>query len=315
MILVTGSTGFVGSALCDTLRARGSGVRAAVRHGAGDGQVNVGNLDGHTDWRAALAGCSTVIHLAARVHVMQDTEQDPMRAYREVNVDATVNLARQARAAGVQRFVFVSSVKVNGEATGAQPYRASDPPHPVDPYGVSKLEAEQALQQCARESGLDVVIVRPPLVYGPGVKANFRNLMKLVHLGVPLPFGRVGNYRSMVALDNLVDLLIVCSSHPHAPGEIFMVSDGHDLNIAELVTLIASAMRKKLWLLPIPPAFLTRAAALLGKAAIADRLLGTLQVDIENTKAKLEWAPVVAPQAAIDKTVAYYLAQNKRKQQ
>lgn len=315
MILVTGSTGFVGSALCEALRARGTGVRAAVRGGAGDGEVNVGNLDGHTDWRAALVGCDTVIHLAARVHVMRDGDQDPLRAYREVNVDATLNLARQARAAGVQRFVFVSSVKVNGEATGSAPYRASDVPHPVDPYGVSKFEAEQALRQFAGESGLEVVIVRPPLVYGPGVKANFRNLMKVVRFGVPLPFGRVGNYRSMVALDNLVDLLIVCSTHPNASGEIFMVSDGRDLNIAELVTMIAKAMHKKLWLVPIPAGWLTRAAGLLGKGAIADRLLGTLQVDITDTQAKLEWCPVVAPQAAIDKTVAHFLAQYGREKQ
>jgi nucleoside-diphosphate-sugar epimerase len=315
MILVTGSNGFVGSALCDTLRARGIEVRAAVRRHAANGQVNVGDLNGRTDWSVALAGCSTVIHLAARVHVMADTDRDPMRAYREVNVDATLNLARQAVQAGVRRFVFVSSVKVNGESTHAQPFRASDVPMPCDPYGQSKLEAEQALQQHARETGLEVVIVRPPLVYGPGVKANFLNLMKLVQLGVPLPFGRVKNYRSMVALDNLVDLLIVCSTHPNAPGQVFMVSDGKDLNTADLVTMVAKAMRKRLWLVPVPPWLLAGAAKLLGKSSIADRLLGTLQVDIENTQAKLKWRPVVAPQAAIDQTVAHFFAQNGRKNQ
>ena len=315
MILVTGSNGFVGSALCATLRARGVGVRAAVRKSATNEQVNVGDLNGGTDWRLALAGCSTVIHLAARVHVMADTEQDPMRAYREVNVDATMNLARQAVQAGVRRLVFVSSVKVNGEATHAQPFRSADIPMPGDPYGQSKLEAEQALQQYARETGLEVVIVRPPLVYGPGVKANFLNLMKLVRLGAPLPFGSIKNYRSMVALANLVDLLIVCTTHPSAPGEVFMVSDGHDLNTADLVRMIANAMRRRLWLVPVPPWLLAGAAKLVGKASIADRLLGTLQVDIENTQAKLKWEPVMAPQAAIDQTVAHFLQQNAGRNQ
>lgn len=314
-ILVTGANGFVGSALCRTLQVRGETVVGAVRKGAGAGQVNIGNLDGKTDWRAALAGCDTVIHLAARVHVMSDKDEDPLRAYREVNLDGTLNLARQAIAAGVRRFVFVSSVKVNGEATTTQPFRASDVPQPCDPYGVSKMEAEQALQQLGRDTGLEVVIVRPPLVYGPGVKANFLNLIKLVKKGVPLPFGSIRNFRSMVALDNLVDLLIVCSKHPAAPGHVFMVSDGEDMGVKELVTKIARAMHKRVLLVPVPVALMAGAAKLLGKQGVVDRLAGSLQVDIASTQATLGWRPVVTPQAAIDKTVEQFFLMNGQNKQ
>jgi nucleoside-diphosphate-sugar epimerase len=313
MMLVTGSNGFVGRALCSTLRSGGARVRAAVRQGAGPGEVGVGDLNGATDWRAALAGCDVVFHLAARVHVMADKDDDPLRAYREVNLDGTLRLARQAVEAGVRRFVFVSSVKVNGESTTTQPFTASDVPMPCDPYGQSKMEAEQALQKLGRDTGLEVVIVRPPLVYGPGVKANFLNLIKLVQKGIPLPFGRIRNFRSMVALDNLVDLLIVCASHANAPGNIFMVSDGADMGIKELVTRIASALNKRLLLVPVPVGLISGTAKLLGKQGVVDRLLGSLQVDIANTQAKLDWQPVVTPQAAIDKTVEQFLLVNGRK--
>lgn len=313
MMLVTGSNGFVGRALCSALRSGGATVRAAVRKGASTGEVNVGDLNGTTDWRAALEGCEVVFHLAARVHVMADKEGDPLRAYREVNLDGTLRLAKQAVDAGVRRFVFVSSVKVNGESTTTQPFTASDLPMPCDPYGQSKMEAEQALQQLSRDTGLEVVIVRPPLVYGPGVKANFLNLIKLVQKGVPLPFGRIHNSRSMVALDNLVDLLIVCSRHPNAPGNIFMVSDGADMGVKELVTRIARAMDKRPLLVPVPVGLMSGTAKLLGKQSVVDRLLGSLQVDIANTQATLEWQPAVAPQAAIDETVEHFLLVNGRK--
>lgn len=313
IMLVTGSNGFVGKSLCSTLRVGGSTVRAAVRKAGGAGEINVGDLNGKTDWRVALQGCDVVFHLAARVHVMSDRDEDPLRAYREVNVDGTLNLARQAVQAGVRRFVFVSSVKVNGESTTTQPFRSSDVPMPCDPYGQSKMEAEQALQQLGRETGLEVVIVRPPLVYGPGVKANFVNLIKLVQKGIPLPFGSISNFRSMVALDNLVDLLIVCSKHPDAPGNIFMVSDGADMGIKELVTKIANAMNKRLWLVPVPVGLMIAAAKLLGKQGVVDRLLGSLQVDIAHTQATLAWQPVVTSQAAIDKTVEQFFLVNDRK--
>lgn len=313
LVVVTGANGFVGTALCAALRARGVPVRGVVRSNAGAGQVAVGNLDGATDWRAALAGCSAVVHLAARVHVMSDTDTDPLRAYREVNVDATLHLAHQAHAAGVRRFVFVSSVKVNGEGTTAQPYRASDVPAPADPYGVSKMEAEAALQAYGRESGLEIAIVRPPLVYGPGVKANFLNLVKLVERGFPLPFGRAAGLRSMVAVDNLVDLLILCTTHAQAPGGIFMVSDGRDLTVRQLVESIAAAMGKTIWMLPVPTSLMRAGARLLGKPGVAERLLGSLQVDIDATRTRLGWEPPVSGQAGIARTVDHFLASRESK--
>jgi nucleoside-diphosphate-sugar epimerase len=308
MILVTGATGFVGSALCRALRARGTGVIGAVRQEPGSGEVGVGNIGPATDWRAALAGCHSVVHLAARVHVMADDDSDPLRAYRTVNVDGTVHLARQAVAAGVRRFVFVSSVKVNGEASTSRPFRADDVPAPVDPYGQSKCEAEVALRALAAETGIEVVIVRPPLVYGPGVKANFLNLIRLVRRGLPLPLGSIANRRSMVALDNLVDLLIVCTVHPQAPGHTFMVSDGHDLSIADLIRMIASALGTPPRLVPVPAVLVMGGARLLGKGAVAARLMGSLQVDLEQTRSTLQWSPVVAPQAAINQTVDFFMA-------
>ncbi len=307
MILVTGASGFVGAALCDTLRVRGIGHRGAVRQTAGDSQVAVGDLGSDTDWTAALQGCQAVVHLAARVHVMHDTDGDPLRAYREVNVAATLNLARQAHRAGVQRFVFVSSIKVNGEETKAKPFRASDQPAPVDPYGQSKLEAELALAAFSRDSGMEIVVVRPPLVYGPGVKANFLKLIGVTKAGYPLPFGRVRTRRSMVALDNLIDLLLVCCQHAAAPGGVFLVSDGQDLTIGELVTMIARSMRKRIVLLPVPVSAMRLVAGALGKSAVADRLLGALQVDISDTCSQLQWAPVTDVQSAIDRTVAHFL--------
>jgi UDP-glucose 4-epimerase len=281
--------------------------RAAVRKGGQQGQVAVGDLNGATDWRQALIGCTTVIHLAARVHVMSDTVEDPLAAYREVNVDATLQLARQAANAGVTRFVFVSSVKVNGEGTKGTPYTADDRPAPCDPYGQSKMEAEAALLALGRETGLEVAIVRPPLVYGPGVKANFLNLVKLVRMGLPLPFGRATGRRSMVALDNLVDLLITCATHPNAQGSIFMVSDGQDVNVGDLVRMIGNAMGRKVFLLPIPPSLLRFTAGLLGRSAVTDRLFGSLQVDIRATEERLQWKPVMSPQLAINKTVTHFL--------
>jgi UDP-glucose 4-epimerase len=306
-ILVTGATGFVGRRVCETLRARGIDATGAARM-AGDGLVGVGEIGGHTDWSEALAGCTAVIHLAARVHVMNDSETDPLRAYREVNLHGSLALARQAAQAGVSRFVFVSSVKVNGESTTGQPFSERDEPRPLDPYGQSKMEAEAALRELARETGMEVVIVRPPLVYGPGVKANFLNLVKLVGTGLPLPFGRARGRRSMVALDNLVDLLILCTTHPAAAGETFMVSDGQDLTVGELAAMIASAMGKRAMLVPVPVTLMLGAARLLGKAAVADRLLGSLQVDIGRTRDCLGWRPAITPQAGIDQTVGHFLA-------
>ena len=310
-VLVTGANGFVGSRLVKELLQRGCVVVAAVRQCANDSQIAVGNIDSNTDWRVALQGVSTVIHTAARVHVMNEVATDPMAEFREMNVEATLNLARQAVLAGVRRFVFVSSVKVNGESTTDVAFSAFDVPAPQDFYGQSKLEAETALRALAIETGLEVVIVRPPLVYGENVRANFLRLMKLSTLGLPLPLGGIKNRRSMIALDNLVDVLIACVEHPDAANQVFLVSDDHDVGLSELMKLMAAAGGKNLWLIPAPIKLMSLCAKILGKSSVAERLFGSLQVDIEHTKNTLNWRPVVSIEDALSKTVAHLFAQGK----
>lgn len=310
-IFVTGANGFVGAELCNALCKRGVAVVGAVRTGARGDQFEIGNLSGSNDWSGALEGCDVIIHLAARVHVMKDNARDPLHDYREINVNATVNLARQGAALGVKRFVFVSSIKVNGEETLSTAFTPQDVPAPVDPYGQSKLEAECALMEISRETGMELVIVRPPLVYGPGVKANFLRLMQLVRRGLPLPFGSMRNRRSMVALDNLVDLLIVCAHHPAAAGRIFMVSDGDDQSIASLITLMARSMSKRPLLLPIPERLISSVARVLGKSGVASRLLGSLQVDISDTRKVLGWQPIISTEQAVQKTVNSFLEKGR----
>lgn len=309
-ILVTGASGFVGKRLCQVLRSAGGDVVAVYRRAIADAgpAAVVGDMNAGTDWRAALAGIDVVVHLAARVHVMNDQAADPLAAFRETNVAATLNLARQAVAAGVKRFVFVSSVKVNGEETHERAFTEADAPMPLDPYGVSKYEAELALTELAASSGLELVIVRPPLVYGPGVRANFQRLMQLAKTGLPVPFGAVINRRSLVAIDNLVDFLITCTTHPHAAGETFLVSDGRDVSINELHRMLAAAMGKRVMSVPIPVGWMAGAAALLGKTDAVTRLLGSLQVDIGHARATLGWRPVVTMEQAVMGTVAEFLA-------
>ncbi len=298
--LVTGANGFVGSALCARLRKDGAPVRGAVRssnmRSGGTEGVTIDGLASDTDWSEALKNVEQVVHLAARVHVMNDKSSDPLAEFRRVNVEGTAALARQAAAAGVRRFVFLSSVKVNGEFTEAgQPFTADDVPAPEDPYGVSKHEAEQLLRQIAGETGMEVVIIRPPLVYGPGVKANFESMMRWLARGVPLPLAAVTrNRRSLVALDNLVDLIVTCLNHPAAANRTFLVSDGEDLSTAQLLKRMSAAMGKPARLFYVPPGLLKLGATLLNKPGIYQRLCGSLQLDITKASQLLDWTPPVS---------------------
>lgn len=304
--MVTGATGFVGRVLIDRLSRdtrflpRAASRRDDSRWPGTVDRVQLGDLGPDTDWRAAVEGISAVVHLAARVHVMQESLADSTEAFRRVNVEGTLSLARQAAQAGVKRLVFVSSIKVNGEATlPDRAFKPTDKPDPRDPYAASKWEAEEGLRQLAQNTGLELVIVRPPLVYGPGVRANFRHLINLVSKGVPLPLGRVDNKRSLVAVDNLVDLLIRCIDHPRASGEIFLVSDGEDLSTPELIRRLAVVLGHPARLIAVPPALLRLAGRLTGRAAEVERLIGSLQVDISHTRAALDWRPPVAVDEAL----------------
>jgi nucleoside-diphosphate-sugar epimerase len=293
-ILVTGAHGLVGLRLSNELDARGHIVFRGVRKVSSNAEINIGNINALTDFSASLAGVSYVVHAAARVHVMQDDETDPLMAFRDVNVSGTLNLACQAAGAGVKRFVFISSVKVNGESTAPGcAFTEADTPNPKDAYGMSKHEAEQGLRQISADTGMDVVIIRPPLVYGHGAKGNFAALMRAVRLGWPLPLGAVHNQRSLVALDNLVDFIITCITHPQAANQTFLVSDGQDLSTAEMVRGLARAAGVPARLLPVPVWALQAAAGALGKGAAVQRLCGNLQVDISKARSLLGWVPPV----------------------
>lgn len=313
-VLLTGASGFVGRAVLDRLRQDSQfesviAVRKAwlevpekVR------LVEVSSIDAFTDWKEAVAGCGVVIHCAARVHVMSDTSADPLAEFRKVNVEGTLQLARQAAEAGVKRFVFVSSIKVNGEATAlGAPYTADAEPAPADPYGISKMEAEQALRLLAAQTGMDVVIIRPTLVYGPGVKANFLSMMRWLNKGVPLPFGAINNQRSLVALDNLVDLVVTCVEHPSAANETFLVSDGEDLSTTQLLRRMAFALDVPARLIPVPAWVLQFGASLLGRKALSQRLCGSLQVDIGKTQRLLGWVAPVSVDQALSNTARHFL--------
>lgn len=301
-VLVAGANGFVGRALMHRLcLMNGLQAVAAVRRvdvltELGCSVVRVNDLSAQTDWSYALAGVDAVVQTAARVHVMNDRSSDPLAEFRRVNVEGTAALARQAATAGVRRFVFLSSIKVNGEFTEAgQPFTADDVPAPEDPYGVSKHEAEQLLRQIASETGMEVVIIRPPLVYGPGVKANFESMMKWLSRGVPLPLAAVTqNRRSLVALDNLVDLIVTCLNHPAAANQTFLVSDGEDLSTTQLLKCMGTAIGRSARLFYLPSALLKLGATVLNKPGIYQRLGGSLQVDIAKTRQLLGWTPPVS---------------------
>ena len=293
-VLITGASGFVGSRLCEAMRVQGHTVVAAPRNGA-----------------APLTGVDVVVHLAARVHVMHDTAADPLVLFRAVNVDATLQLAHQAAACGVKRFVFVSSVKVNGEVTPpGRAFTEADAPNPQDAYGLSKFDAEQGLRTLAETAGLDVVIIRPPLVYGPGVKGNFAALMRAVQRGWPLPLGAVHNQRSLVALDNLVDFIGTCIAHPQAANQTFLVSDGHDLSTTELVRGLALVADVPARLLPLPVWALQAGARLVGRGNAVQRLCGNLQVDISKARRLLGWTPPLSVHEGLLRVLAPVLQSN-----
>ncbi|MES2071518.1 MAG: SDR family oxidoreductase [Pseudomonadota bacterium] len=296
-VLLTGATGFVGHAIAVNLLQQAIPLTCVSRKPLAPDMAAarlqlLPDINAATDWSACLSGITTVIHCAARVHVMNDTASDPPALFRSVNVDATLNLARQAAAAGARQFIFLSSVKVNGEETRpGSAFTETSPPQPSDPYGISKHEAEQSLLALAKITGMAVTIIRPPLVYGPGVRANFLSMMQWVKKGWPLPLGSVHNKRSFVYLDNLVSLVVKCMDHPAACNEVFLVSDGQDLSTTELLQSAAEAFDLRSRLLPFPPAVLMLLATLAGRKSAAQRLCQSLQVDIAKARRQLGWTP------------------------
>lgn len=311
-VLVTGATGFVGRSLCEKLLLNDIDLRGTVwtfepstSLQAGVQAAPIETIGPDTDWSVALNGIEIVIHLAARVHVMDETCGDPLTAYRQVNVAGTENLARQAAAQGVKRLVFLSSVKVHGEETEI-PYEEQLAPAPQDPYGVSKLEAEQVLHKISAETGLEVVIIRPPLIYGPGVKANFLNLLKIVDKDIPLPLASITNARSLLYLGNLIDAIVLCINHPQAAGQVFLVSDGEDVSTSELIRRVATALGRPARLFPFPPSLMRLAGKLTGKSMAVDRLLGSLVIDSGKIQRELGWTPPYTMADGLSATAKWY---------
>lgn len=299
-ILVTGSTGFVGRALVERLVKDQFSVSAAMRNVvtkgfiAGVDLIDIGDVTSSFDWGAALIDVDVVIHLVARTHILNDLSKNPLAEYRYINVDCSLNLARQAAKVGVKRFIYLSTIKVNGESTAAGEYfTAEDTPSPIDFYGISKYEAELGLSRIADGSGMELVIIRPPLVYGSGVKGNFLNMMEWISRSIPLPLGNIKNRRSLIALDNLVDLLVVCIRHTNAANQIFLASDDEDLSTSEICIRIGIALHKPARLFSIPVTWLYFFLVALNRRGIADRLCLSLCVDISKTKRLLGWTPKV----------------------
>lgn len=316
-VLLTGASGFIGSAVFDlmSLSARHSVVVAArdMWLAGGDGPAQSDCLVGAPDCSRLLAGIDVIIHCAGRTYVMDDLAECALADYREVNVKGTLNLARRAAVAGVKRFIFISSIKVNGEGTDVgHVYRADDIPKPVGPFGFSKKEAEQGLRALAAETGMEVVIIRPVLVYGAGVTANFLAMVRWLDRGVPLPFAAINNRRSLVSLENLVSLIMLTVDHPQAANETFLVSDGEDLSTAQLLRRMADALGKPAHLFPVSTGVLRWVANVLGKRSFAQRLCGSLQVDLEKTQKLLGWVPPTSVDCGL-RAVARYYQEEKRK--
>ena len=301
-ILVTGATGFLGRNLYKDLIKRKFLVRIAVRSkrsvNSGHDEIApnkvfyIGEIDRKTDWSSTLLNLDVVIHTAAKNQIANNEHVDSLSQYRETNVAGTLNLAKQAAEAGVKRFIFVSSIKVHGESTfNGEAFKLGDKASPESPYAVSKWEAEQGLMQLAKQTDMQIVIIRPPLVYGPGATGNFSKLVKLAKSGIPLPFGSLKNKRSLISVHNLIDLIVKCIDHPNAPNQVILASDGEDISTGDLLIKLGDALNQRIWLIPIPESALTTLATFLRRPAVASRLLGSLQVDITRTQAALEWTP------------------------
>lgn len=297
LALITGANGFVGRALCAGMLLQGwqiaGGVRCQRQLPAGVRTVVVGSINGETDWLDALDGVNEVIHLAARVPVMNDTAVDPLAEFRKVNVDGTLNLARQAAKAGVKRFIFFSSIGVLGSETLLSPFSELSEPNPHSDYAVSKLEAEEGLKKICAETGMEFVIIRPPLIYGASAPGNFARLLRLVNLSLPLPLGAINNQRSMVSLENLVDFVNLCIIHPKAANQIFLVADGTDVSTPKLIRLLGEGMGKSVRLAPVPVKLLELVASVIGKQNMVQQLCGSLQIDIGKARNVLNWTPPV----------------------
>jgi UDP-glucose 4-epimerase len=313
MILLTGGTGFLGGALLDVLvneKIRCLGRLKPLKLPASSFYQSV--INAGTDFTAAVQDTNLLIHCAARVHIMADSSLNSLEEFREVNTYGTLNLAQQAAEAGVKRFIFISSIKVNGESTKlGVPFRPDDTSALRDPYGLSKYEAEVGLRKIAKNTGMEVVIIRPPLVYGPNVKANFASMMKWINKGVPLPFGAIYNKRSLVALDNLVSFIVHCIDHPKAANEVFLISDGEDVSTTQLLQKVARVLGKKPSLIPVPVSWMMFAARLVSKGDVATRLFGSLQVDSTKARDLLGWKPVITMDEQLKKTADAYLQNEK----
>lgn len=312
-ILITGATGFVGRHLCERLLAHGFGVRGTILMSEnicslvnGVESITIESIGVDTPWRHALADIGTVFHLAARVHVMQETATDPLQEFRTVNLHGTEILARQAAQVGVKRFVFMSTIGVNGDNSGQKPYTVADDLRPHNPYAVSKHEAELTLQRISKETGMEVVIIRAPLVYGSGNPGNFLSLLGIISKGIPLPLASIKNKRSFIYVGNLVDALATCAVHPAAAGQTYLVSDGEDVSTPELIRRTASALRVPAHLLPFPVSLMKLAGWVTGKSGAVNRLTGSLTVDNSKIRQELGWVPPFTMEEGLGETGRWF---------